>query len=167
MHGEVGDGAAFFFKRLASVEDGFVFNLGGDDVFRFFLGTACCAGTGTAADDAEDGVVVGFRPAAGEDDFLRASADERRDLFTSRFHSGPGALAGGVDGGSVSELTGQIGEHGLQNFRLDGSGGVVIEVNAGHGSGLQNNALPRKSKWHATGTACPPEPREHGSAGPG
>ena len=104
------DGAAFFFERLTSVEHRFVFDLRGDDVF----GRAC-----GIANDTEDRVIVGFGAAAGEDDFLRASADQESDLFAGGFYSGAGALARGVDGGGVAELGGKIGKHGVEDGGFD------------------------------------------------
>ena len=77
-------------------------------------------------------MIVGFGAAAGEDDFLGAGADQGRDLFAGGFHGGAGALAGRVDGGGVGKLAGEIGQHGVEDFRLDGRGGVEIEVDAVH-----------------------------------
>ena len=90
----------------------------------------------TGVDDAEDGVVVGFSAAAGEDDFLGSGADEGGDLFAGGFDGGAGALAGGVDGGGVGEIGGEIGKHGVEDLRVDGRRGVVIEVDAVHGAVL-------------------------------
>ena len=77
-------------------------------------------------------MVVGFGAAAGEDDFLRASVEERSDMFAGGFDSGAGTLAEGVDGGCVAELGGEIGKHGVEDGGVNGGGGVVIEVDAGH-----------------------------------
>ncbi len=117
------DSAAFFFERLASVEHRFVLDLCGDDV----LGRAC-----GIANNTKDGVIVRFGTAAGEDDFLRASADQESDLFARGFYGGAGALAGGVDGGGVAELGGKEGKHGVEDGGFDGGSGVVIEVDAWH-----------------------------------
>ena len=84
--------------------------------------------------DTEDGVVVGFGAATGEDDFLRAGADQGGDLFAGGFDGGAGLLAKGVDGGGVAVLAGEIGKHGVEDFGIDGGGGVVIEVDAVHGA---------------------------------
>ncbi len=89
-------------------------------------------GAGRIADDAKNGVIVGFGAAAGEDDFLGTCADEGGDLFARGFDGGAGALAGRVDRGGVAKIGGEIGEHRVENFRLDGGRGVVIEVDAGH-----------------------------------
>ena len=88
-------------------------------------------------EDAEDGVVVGFGAAAGEDDFLGMCADESGDLFTGGFNGGASALAGSVDRGGVAKVGGEIGEHGVENLRVDGGRGVVIEVDAVHGTVLR------------------------------
>ena len=122
--GEIGDSNAFFFEGLASVQNGFVFNIGGNDV----LGGSC-----SGANDAEDGVIVRFGTAAGEDNFLGAGAEERGDLIAGSFDGGASTLADGVDGGGIAELRGEIGKHRVENGWFDGCGGVEIEVDAIHG----------------------------------
>jgi hypothetical protein len=82
----------------------------------------------------ENSVVVGFGAATGEDDLLRPGVEERGNLVTGGFDGSPGALTEGVDGRGVAELAGKIGKHGLQDRRVDGGGGVVIEVDVVHGS---------------------------------
>src|SRR5581483_4285611 len=135
IHRQVGDTDAspanvFFgatcrggFNRLAGVEDGFVFEVGGDDVL---------GGTGSIADDAEDGVIVRFGAAAGEDDFLGTRVEKSGDLFASGFHGGPGALADGVDRRGVAEFRRKIGQHRVEDLGIDGGGGVMVEVDAVH-----------------------------------
>ena len=85
---------------------------------------------------AENGVVVGLGAATGEDNLLWASIEERGDLFTGGFDGGAGALSEGVDGRGIAELRGEIGEHGIEDGGVDGGGGVVIEVDVLHGSGI-------------------------------
>ncbi len=106
-----------------------MFDSGGDDVLGGFAGAHSqdwlCHNT-------KDGVVVGFGAAAGEDDLLGAGADQGSDLLTRCFHGGAGFLAWGVDGSGVGEFRGEIGQHGVEHFRLDGSGGVEVEVDAVH-----------------------------------
>ncbi len=77
-------------------------------------------------------MVVGFGATAGKDDFLGSGADQGGDLFAGRFDGGAGFLAGRVDRGSVGEFRGEIGQHGVKHSRLDGGGGVEIEVDAVH-----------------------------------
>ena len=79
-------------------------------------------------------MIVGFGAAAGEEDLLWAGAEERGDLFASRFDRGASLLAERVNGRSVAELRREIGQHGVEDFGLDGRGGVVIEVDAVHGA---------------------------------
>ena len=55
----------------------------------------CLVAPGMIANDAEDGVIVGFGAAAGEDDFLGTGADERGDLFASGFDGGSGRAGRG------------------------------------------------------------------------
>src|SRR5258708_26492239 len=81
--------------------------------------------------DAEDGVIVGLRATAGEDNFVWARADKRCDLFASSLYGGAGFLSRGVDGGSVGKFAGEIGKHGVEHGGLDGRGGVKIEIDAG------------------------------------
>src|SRR5260370_41461644 len=83
-------------------------------------------------DDPEDRVIVGLGAAAGEDDLLRAGADEGGNLFAGGFDRGAGTLTGSVDRSGVSEFRGKIGQHRVEHFRLDGCGGVKIEVDALH-----------------------------------
>jgi len=45
-----------------------------------------------------------------------------------------------MDGSCVAEISREIGKHGVEDRRFDGSGGVVIEINARHG----------KFQWSAT-----------------
>src|SRR5262249_23895330 len=67
---------------------------------------------------------------AGRDNYLRTRADERRDLFAGGFNSSASALAGGVDGGGVAEIAGEIGKQRVEHRRFDGCGGVVVEVDS-------------------------------------
>ncbi len=77
-------------------------------------------------------MIVGFGAAASEDDFLGPRADEGSDLLAGGFHSAAGTLTGSVDGSSVAKLLGEIGQHGVEHFRLDRRGGVEIEIDAVH-----------------------------------
>src|SRR5579859_118778 len=89
---------------------------------------------------AEDGVVVGFGAATSEDNFLGTSVEERGDLLPSRFNGGAGALSERVDGRGVAEFGGEKGEHGVEDGRVDGGGGVVIEIDPVHKA--MNRILP-------------------------
>ncbi len=129
---QIGDARAFFFESLASVEDGFVLDGGGDDVRRRIGMARRGDRQECLSHNPKDGVIVGFGAAAGEDDFLRAGTDEGGDLFARRFHRRASLLAEGVDGGGVPEFPGEIRQHGVKHFRLDGGGGVEIEIDAVH-----------------------------------
>ncbi len=122
---EIRDGDTLFFESLTGVENGFVFNGGRDDVLGEWRPQA-------AATDTEDGVIVGLGAAASEDNFLRASVHESGDLFASGFDGGAGALAESVDGGSVAEIGREKGKHGVEDRRVDGSGGVMVKVDTMH-----------------------------------
>jgi hypothetical protein len=41
-------------------------------------------------------------------------------------------LAKGVDGGSVAKIAGEKGKHGVEDRGVDGSGGVMVEIDAVH-----------------------------------
>ena len=113
---------------------------------------------GSGANDSEDGVIVGFCAAAGEDNFLRARAEKGGDLFASGFDGGAGALADGVDGGGVAKLRGEIGKHRVEHGRFDGGGGVVIEIDAVHGSGIFRIARNAARRNGCRGKERPPTP---------
>jgi len=159
IYGEIGDGDGVFFKRLASVEDGFVFDIGGDDVF---------GGAGRGADDSENGVIVGFCPATRKDDFLGTRAEKRGDLIAGGFDGGAGALANSVDRGGVAEVGGEIGKHRVEDGGFDGGGGVEIEVDAIHGvisrverlSARVNSAAGQKRKKRVATEAQSPQRKE-------
>jgi hypothetical protein len=53
-----------------------MFDAGGDDVLF---------ASGNTFNDSEDGVIVGFRAPTGEDDFLRARAEQRGNLLARGF----------------------------------------------------------------------------------
>src|SRR2546427_1667008 len=122
---KVSEANAALFERLASVQHRFMFDGAGNHML--FVATR-------SFNDSEDGVVVGFGATAGEDDFLGARADQCGNLFARCFHSAAGTLTGSVDGSSVAKFLGEIGQHGVEHFRLDRRGGVEIEIDAVHGA---------------------------------
>src|SRR6266403_1650553 len=74
--------------------------------------------------------VVAFGGAAGEDNFLRRSANQSGDLRACIYHgffTGPTERV--ITAGSVAKFFGEIGQHRLQHARIDLSGGVIIEIN--------------------------------------
>jgi hypothetical protein len=58
-------------------------------------------------------------------------------LFAGGFDGRASALTGGVDRGGVGKIGREIGEHGVEDLRFDGSRGVVIEIDAVHGAALR------------------------------
>src|SRR5271165_1865878 len=111
---------------MASVEDRFVFDGGCDEVFQ---------SAGAGIHHSKNSVIVRLRAPAGEDDLLRARVQETGDLFTGSLDARTGALPKGMDGRGVAKSAGEKGKHGIEDGRVDGSCGVMVEVDAVHGSG--------------------------------
>src|SRR6266853_660731 len=149
---KVSEANAALFERLASVEDSFMFDGAGNDML--FMATR-------SFNDPEDGVIVGFGGAAGEDDFLGAGADQSGDLFTGGFDGGASALAGSVDRSGVGKIRREIGQHSVEHFGLDRRGGVEIEVDAVHKSThriLPAGEIVRSGGWKLERDHAPPHP---------
>ena len=145
IHQEIGDGDALLFDCLASVENSFVLDCCGDDVRgRQGSGRRRTHSQEWLCYYPEDGVIVGLGATAGEDDLLGAGSYQRGDLFAGGLDGGAGFLAGGVNGRGIAKFGGEIGQHRVEHFRLDGCRGVVIEVDALHGSALQDTT---KCDW--------------------
>ena len=125
VYREIGDGDTLFFESLTGVEDRFVFDGGSDDV----LGGA---GRSGGVDHTEDCVIVRLGASTGEDNFLRASVQKSGDLFAGCFDGGASALAESVDGGGVAKISGEKGKHGVEDRGVDGSGGVMVEIDTMH-----------------------------------
>ena len=103
-------------------------------------------------------MIVGLGAAAGEDDFLGPRSDEGGDLLAGGFHRAAGTLTGSVDGSSVAKFLGEIGQDGVEHFRLDRRGGVEIEINAVHGA--THRILPAGvSCLHLVGSEIAPRER--------
>src|SRR4029077_647923 len=98
---------------------------------------------------AKDRVVVGFRSAAGKDNFLRTRADQLRDLLARCFHRGTRSLAEGVNRSSVSKFSGEVREHGIEDTRLDGGGGIMIQIDASHSHAIRIDPALTDSKRSA------------------
>src|SRR6266851_2047920 len=157
VDGQVGDRYTLLLKRLARVEHSFVFDVGGDDVFevsdgKAFIGIIAevCSPTGgpgyKRGQNAKDRVVVSFRAAAGEDDFLRTRANQRRDLFARSFNRAARLLPKGVNRGGIAELPRQVGQHSVEHRRLDSRGGIVIQIDAIHGRAIRIDSTSRNGK---------------------
>ena len=83
---------------------------------------------------AEEGEIVGFGAAAGEDDAVGVAADglcadQLADALTGFFEPVAGAAAIFVLAGGVQVRGGVALAHGLDDFRQNRGRGVVVEVN--------------------------------------
>ena len=84
-----------------------------------------------AADETGKGLERGairLCSAGGEDDLIRVSIDEGRNLLAGGGDGRLDWLGCAITGRWVVELLSEKREHGLQDFRVHGSGGVVVEV---------------------------------------
>ena len=79
-----------------------------------------------------DGVVVGLRAAAGENQVIIRAAQHPGHLSAGQVNPLPRRQAEGVPAGWVAEEPVNVGKHGLGNLRVNGGGGVVVKVNACH-----------------------------------
>ena len=82
-----------------------------------------------AADDAEDGEIVGFGAAAGEDDFAGLGAEQRGDGF-ARVSTAAGRAGPRNESSWRCRSLGEIRQHGVEDGGVHGGGGVVIEIGA-------------------------------------
>ncbi len=90
-------------------------------------------GTGRGgAHHAEHRHVVRFSTAAGEYDFVGTGVNQAGQLPPRRLQPLLGALAEMMDAGSVTIHLTETSHYCLQNFRRDGGGGVVVEIEALH-----------------------------------
>ena len=87
--------------------------------------------------------VVGFRTAASEDDLLRAAAQHAGDLPAGSLHSLFGFDAKSMTAGWVSEMAVEERQHGFRHLRINGCGGVVIQIDGffGH-TGIVSKKYP-------------------------
>ena len=105
------------------MNDGVVLAGGRDDVAAVLL-----QGVGRPADRH----VVGIGAAAGEDDVAVACIEDSSDLITGRVNGAGGVLPQPVDAGGVAVLPGEVGEHRLNDARINRRRRRMIKVN-GHG----------------------------------
>ncbi len=121
LHRQIGHLIAVLFQPLARVQHRFVFNRLSDDVVALFavhLGNAL------------DHQVVGFRCAAGKDDFFRRSADQRGNLRARDFDGLFASPAKRVIAARrVTKPFGEIRQHGVQYARIDRRSRMIIHVN--------------------------------------
>ena len=81
---------------------------------------------------AADGEVVGLRPAGGEDDLVRARADEFGHLAPRAVNGRPRLLPVEVDARRVAELLGQVRQHRLDDPAVNRGRRTVVEIDAAH-----------------------------------
>ena len=120
IHRKAGDLVSQFLEPGAAVQHRLVLGAAGDDVPSLPV---------EGLRDAEEGQVVRLGRSAGEDDLPRSGVNQGRHRFPGLLHRLLGPPAEGVaSAGGVSELPGEKGEHRLQHFGIDRSGGLVIHV---------------------------------------
>jgi hypothetical protein len=91
-------------------------------------------------------MVVRFRAAAGEDDFLCTRANQRRDLFARSFNGSARLLPKGVNRSGIAVFPRQKRQHSVERFRLDSRGGIVIQIDAIHGRAIRIDSTSRNGK---------------------
>src|SRR5258708_39609365 len=78
---------------------------------------------------AEDGEIVAFRRAAGEDRFTSRGVDNGCYLMSGLLHSGPGAASVFVSGAAgVAEACFQVTQENFADARVEGRCGGAIEI---------------------------------------
>ncbi len=72
--------------------------------------------------------IVRFGRAAGKHDVFGTRADQGGNLFARRHHGGMRVLTVYMRGRRITEVFPQIGQHRLDDARIDRRGGVVIQI---------------------------------------
>ena len=121
-----GDVDVAVFEGLGGVEDGVVFDVGGDDV------DALLGGKEFRGDGAEESEVIALGAAGGEDDFGGSAFDQSSDLIAGVVNGGAGELAGLMDGAGVGVMLGPERTHGVEDLREEGCGRVGVHVYPAH-----------------------------------
>jgi len=120
-HRQPGDARAALLQTAADVQHRLVFNGAGDYVIAL---------AGARFHHAFDRQVVRFGGAAGENNLLRRRANEAgnpRARFVHGLLRLPPELV--IAAGRVAELARKIRQHGIQHARIEGGGGMVVQVN--------------------------------------
>jgi len=139
---QAGDAKAVLLEVLGDVQDGDVFGLGDDDVVAL---------APVAHGVADQGEVVRLGRARGEDDLGRLGADEAGDAGAGLLEGGRGRVADAVQRRGVAEVLREVGQHGLDDPRVDGLGGLVVGVDdAGRAHG-RNGVRRLRGAHHDTG----------------
>jgi hypothetical protein len=125
-----GDAAELVGRHLAHAEPGLlevladvvlrdVLDLGDDDVVARAL---------VAGGIADQRQVGRFGRTRGEQHLFRLRADERRHLRAGLLERGLGLVAHQMQRGGVAEALGEVGQHRLDDPRVDRLGRLVVEV---------------------------------------
>ena len=128
--------------RIVSVQPCFVSRLhvSSTDLCSMPVVTRWLPRSAPGIDDALDGEVVRFGRAASEHDFVRGRADQRRDLLAGPFDGFVGVPPEAVAAaGGVAKVLGEVRQHRLEDARVHGCGGVVVEIDGErwrHGVGM-------------------------------
>ncbi len=121
LHRQIGHAVAVLLQPLAGVQHRLVLGHLGDDVVAAFA---------VHLRNALDGQVVALGGAGGKDDLLGGCADQLGNLLARRLHGLLGLPSKGVvAAGRIAELGGEVGQHRLQNPRIQRAGGVIIHIN--------------------------------------
>ena len=119
---EQGGGPAAPRQRLERGEDRFVLDRAGDQM--------PASGDLERFGDAPDRKIVRLGPAAREHDFRHFGLQEVGHRRPGLVHDALGPLAEVVDARRIAEILLEDPRHDLDNGRVDGGGGVVIEIDA-------------------------------------
>ena len=82
--------------------------------------------------NALDGVIVGFRAAAGEQHFVVVARQHTCDLMARSIHTGASLKAKGMPARRIAVETVDVRQHGLGHLRVYRRRGVVVEIDGSH-----------------------------------
>ncbi len=118
VNGQVGYAVALLFQGHAIIQHRGMLDAGGDDVALAGVGLERGGNRG----------VVALGGARGEDDIPRRRADQFGHLFARRLDHPFELGTEFVTARRIAPLRGEVGHHGVQHFRQNGRGGVMVEV---------------------------------------
>src|SRR3984893_3385960 len=145
---QVGDIYTALLQSLAGIEHSFMLDRASDDV----LGSSSAVPIPERSQQwlcyAKNTVVVRFRAATGENDFLRPRADQRCYLLARRFNPGASSLSEGMNRSSVAKFPRKKREHRVEHVRLDSRSGMMIQIDAIHGRAIRIDSTSPDGKPH-------------------
>ena len=77
---------------------------------------------------ADDRKIIGLCAPAGKYDFFRLTIEQSGDLLTGPGNGLSGLVAVVVRAGGIAEFFFEKRQHGLNDFRVMGGGGVIVQV---------------------------------------